>query len=586
MNLRTLFAIPVTVILLVTLSLAGMITSHGFSGHARGRAVIAAVERTRLLVLLQTGLWAERVASNAALGERSPLPDPQARALAVARRDTDRWLEALTGDFADGGDANTASPPLFLPEIVDKLRAARFTIDTLLAAQRSDRTFQDIAAAMTRVFAAAAVLDRPLAAASLDITAAEPSLSSLMTVARLSTMLKDGLGRIPRLMLPRFSTGQRMTTADAEAVHVLLAQQTQLTLLLADTFESAGPSDQMRASLASLRQIDDTGMRQQLNDLVEGAQLDAYGEAGIIWMQRLIVPWSEQVNALRLAIMDAAVERATLDQAARVNQLNIVLAAFGAVVVAILESIALLHWRVVGPLAQLGLAITRIAAGDRATPLVMKSGTSELAGMVTAVETLRRAALIADAAAMRQREVAERRLHALHDVLGILQTVQEPAHALERSVASLSEGIDAAIALVTTPTCLPPATLGAAASAVRAGMEVMRDATADLDATMAAARAAQTDERPEAEIVAYILAVQRHVDRRDAAVRGFIQPSLVALRDAASAGGTAPVLRDLVRVQFHRIEATVAMVASMRASVARAATIVDDLPLEETPLAA
>jgi hypothetical protein len=250
--------------------------------------------------------------------------------------------------------------------------------------------------------------------------------------------------------------------------------------------------------------------------------------------------------------------------------------------------VVLLSQRVVIPLAYLGAAITRIAAGDRSTPLQMHSGTREISEMVTAVETLRQAALVADAAALRHRMAARHRIEVLREALGIVQAMQEPAHALERGVTRLSEGIDATIAFVSTATTAPPSTLGTAADAVRVGLAKMRDSAADLDATFAAASSAQTEDRPEAEFVAHILAVQAQVGRRDLAVRGFVQHSLVALRDAVSANGQVPgpVLRELVSDQFDRIEETVAVVASMLAAVTRAAAIVRDLPLEHKPMAA
>ena len=67
--------------------------------------------------------------------------------------------------------------------------------------------------------------------------------------------------------------------------------------------------------------------------------------------------------------------------------------------------------------------------------------------MVTAVETLRQAALIADAAALRQRMATRHRTdNAAGGAWVSRRTVQAPAQALERDVASLSEGIDATIA--------------------------------------------------------------------------------------------------------------------------------------------
>lgn len=207
--------------------------------------------------------------------------------------------------------------------------------------------------------------------------------------------------------------------------------------------------------------------------------------------------------------------------------------------------------------------------------------------MVTAVETLREAALVADATALRHRLAARQRLEMLREALGIARTVEGPARALERGVASLSEGIDATIALITTPTTAPPPTLRLAATAVRAGLAEIRELAAELDAAFAAA--AETEDRPEAEFVAHILAVRAQVDRREAAVRGFVLPSLVALRDAAATGGevSGPALRDLVGDQFARIEETVAVISAMLATMTRASAIVRDLPLEEVaPLAA
>jgi hypothetical protein len=144
--------------------------------------------------------------------------------------------------------------------------------------------------------------------------------------------------------------------------------------------------------------------------------------------------------------------------------------------------------------------------------------------------------------------------------------------------------MDATIALITTTTSMPPPTLSLAATAVRAGLAEMRESAAELDATFAAA--AETEDRPEAEFVAHILAVRTQIDRRDAAVRGFVLPSLVALRDTAAATNAAS-LRELVSDQFARIEETVAVISSMSATMTRAAAIVRDLPLEETaPMAA
>jgi hypothetical protein len=436
------------------------------------------------------------------------------------------------------------------------------------------------------MLAVSELIDGPLERANRAVTAADESLSGLLTEDRLAESLRDQVGLIAAVLLPRFDKAGQPSAAELDQVRILLARAAYLTRLLNDTIEIAGATGKIRQSLADLRTIDVNGILGRLESQANETQKQEEG-VGVSLPQQLLIPWGQRINLLRAALMDATVARVTSRQITRERQFDVIMTAFGVVMVAVLESIVLLSQRVVGPLAQLGLAITRIAAGDRSTALTLRSGTREINEMVTAVETLREAALVADATALRHRLAARQRQEMLREALGIARTVEGRARALERGVASLSEGIDATIALITTPTTSPPLTLGVAATAVRAGLAEMRALAPELDATFAAAT--DTEDRPEAEFVAQILAVRAQVDRRDAAVRGFVLPSLVALRDAAATAGevSGPALRDLVSDQFASIEETVAVISSMLATMTQASAIVRNLPLDDdAPMAA
>jgi len=578
MNLRTLFAIPIAVILIVTLLLAGMVAERGWSGLVRGKVAIEAVERMRLLLALQTNLRAERVVTNFVLGKPFPLAEPARRRFDSARRDTDQALRTVLAEVrleAEGG-ANEAPPAEYLDMVNLRLNAVRSMIDQLMARDLSGRTLVELDTVMPSMLAVAQLIDGPSEHANLAVTVADESLSGLLTEDRLAESLRDQVGLIAAALLPHFDKAEQPSAAELDRVRIFLARAAYLTGLLNDTIETAGATEEIRRSLADLRTIDVPGILGRL-EAVEARHRE--DDTGALLPQQLLVPWGQRINNLRAAFMDATVARVTSRQTACEWQFDVILAAFGVVMVAVLESVVLLSQRVVGPLAQLGLAITRIAAGDRRTALTLSSGTREINEMVTAVETLREAALVADATALRQRLAAQQRLEVLRGALGIARTVEGPARALERGVASLSEGIDATIAIISTRTAAPPPTLGLAASAVRAGLAEMRDSAAELDATFAAA--AETEDRPEAEFVARILAVQVQVDRREAAVRGFVRPSLVALRDAAATADevSGPALHDLVSDQFARVEETVAVISSMLAAMTRASAIARDLPL-------
>jgi hypothetical protein len=582
MTLRTLFAIPIIVILLVTLALAGMIVSREWTGHVAGRVAIAATERADVLNRLEGQLAKERVITWDAFEAEYPLSDAVVSRITGVRAETDRAIAALIADeritAADGG----SSPEPVRRQIEVSLAAARAQSDTLLNIDHSRRTYDAFRAAMPRLLGPAALVGPQLARAAADAIKAEPELAGIIAVARIGLELRGALGKIAAIMLPRLDAGERLTEADISEVRAALIAVDVTTKLLQVTFYLANPSDAMRALLTSAQEARAGIVQQQLDRMIEAS---ARADRPLEWSSRPLEIWADRINALRAAIVQETVERTRVEQASRTERLDLALAAVGAVALMIGPALAMLQWRVVGPLAQLGFAITRIADGDRRTKLEIKSGTREIAAMVTAVETLRQAALVADATVMRQREIARRRQAVLREVLGILESVYEPSCSLERDIARLEAAIDATIALLDDA---PPATLDTAAASVRSGLCEMRDLAPGFDITIAAAHEAETDVLPEAEIVARTAAMVTLVERRDALVRTFIKPCLLALRDASTLASdpAAGPLRDLIGEQFGLIEATVAKLAATGAAVARAATIVRELPPEVPPMAA
>jgi hypothetical protein len=583
MTLRTLFTIPVAMILLVVLSLAGMLVAEGLTTLNQGDVAVAAVNRMRELVLLQSDLWSERVVSNAAMSQDLPLSADTTHGLAAERAKVDARLDTLTFSRAA---RRTGKPEPYLTDLRTRVTAVRAEVDRLLTRPRATRTFEEESGVMPMMLAASRVMEEPLAHAAMDVIAADRGLSGLMTAARLSALLKDRYSALAGVLVPRFTVGQALTPDDVEAAHVLWAQIVQLTGLLDDTIDFASPPPSVRAALAVPRRAADPSTRERLERLLSAGQAADAGLAEVSLAQAFILPWSRGANRLRIAIVDAALSQVQEAQRERRYAMTLVSAATGAVVVGLIASLALLRLRVVRPLASLGLAITRIAAGDRRDPVSLPAQAREIAAIVEALETLRQAALIADATAMAQREAEEQRLRLLREALAAVQTVREPAQALEDGIAGLCRGIDDAISLIAPPDGPARRTLTEAANAVRLALAEVRGASADLDSMITTARKTPADAWPEADIVAHVLAVRAHVERRDAAVRALIPPSLAALRDTVAPAIAGSGRDDLVTEQFERIETAVAMVASMHAAVTRAGNILRELPLETPALAA
>lgn len=584
MTLKALFTIPIAVILLVTLLLAGMIVSREWADHQRGSIAIAAATRASSLTRLESQLTVERNVTWRAFEAAFPLPEPVARQLAAARAETDQAIAAMIAISRIDTNGMANAPESFLIAVEAGIASGRSQTDALLKIDRPLRTYEAFTGVMPRMLGPALLFGPQLARAGADIIRSEPELAGIIAVARIGLALREQLAGVAAVMQPRLNAGQELTETDIEKVRLLLALADMTTNLLQTTFYLTNPSDEMRALLAQAAAAREIALRGHLNEMLVSGERDRQTGQPIVWSSGPLAVWADQVNLLRQAIIREPMERARAEQASRTTRLNLALGAVGAITVIIAAALTMLHRSVVSPLAYLGHAITRIADGDRSTELTVGSATREIATMVKAVETLRQAALVADATARSQHDEEERRLRVLREVLGILRGVPEPSHMLERDVARLWEGIENTIAFLSTITVSPPPALETAASAMRAGLPEMRDAARDLDVIIAAADQAGEDALPEDEIMARILSVRAPVDRRDELLRTFIQPCLVALRDTTplANGGAARTLHDLIGEQFQLIESTVSTMASVTATVARAIAIARGLPAPGT----
>jgi hypothetical protein len=226
MPLKTLFAVPIAIILLVTLSLAGMALNEGWSGRMQGKDAVEAVEQLLLLQNLQSDLRAERVASSSALGTAWPTPELVRQRLAETRRNTDRDIAAIAGQptATVAYDANGDPPLAYLSAVRTRLAAARAWIDGLQESSPPLRGFARLNEAMPRLLAVSEALYEPANRARLVVTAADPALSGLVIEDRLTTLLRDQLGLIAAVLRPRANAGERPDAAELGRVRGFLAR--------------------------------------------------------------------------------------------------------------------------------------------------------------------------------------------------------------------------------------------------------------------------------------------------------------------------------------------------------------------------
>src|SRR5208282_3534465 len=131
--------------------------------------------------------------------------------------------------------------------------------------------------------------------------------------------------------------------------------------------------------------------------------------------------------AVRDRLFVLTLQAIVADQAARLDRLEATAAAGGAVLLAVLAALLMLHRWIILPLAALAAMIIRLAQGDRSVRLAVRQGSHEIAELASAIEVLRVATIEADAAAARRRAELQRWTAQLHQVLDTIDLMQARA---------------------------------------------------------------------------------------------------------------------------------------------------------------
>jgi methyl-accepting chemotaxis protein len=240
------------------------------------------------------------------------------------------------------------------------------------------------------------------------------------------------------------------------------------------------------------------------------------------------MPALTSLVAVRDTLIELGRQRLRADQHARLHSLEATLAAGGAVLLAVMTALAMLHWRVIRPLSDLAAMLIRLAEGDRSVRLPVRQGSQEIAELAHAIEVLRSATLAADAEAARRNVELERWKAQLQAVLATIDLLHDRTATMTDLLPALLEQLDA---LATQEDGLAPG-LADAIVATRKGIAVLQASAGPLDTALERMHAigggaeARLDELKGAmEEVADVIAII------EASVNGLPQITLSAVRD-------------------------------------------------------
>ena len=473
-----MLAVPTAAIILITLLLVAVLAAGSLQSWRRGEDAVARLEQLRQMLLLQEMTGLERAPSNSLLSLHGPAPPVLQTALTAARQATSQRLAQLAAQ-----PGLTTPVKGLLADFTARLIAARAQVDAVLAQPVDQRTPPAIEAAVRGLLALSPLLFPAIEDTLAEISDDDPEVAPLLAATHAAADLRLYAGTMVGRFTSALAERRPFTQAEVAPIHVQQGQMIELHRQLLANIRIAGVVEPTRVVVDAMERrvfVDVWALYERV--IVSGG-----GDGRFDLSQNTVVdrymPALTALVAVRDTLIELSRQRLRADQRARLHALETTLAAGGAVMLAVLTALTMLHWRVIRPLSALAAMVIRLARGDRSVCLPVRHGSREVAELARAIEVLRVATLAADAAAERRRGELQRWTDQLHGVLATLDQLHDRTATMTTLLPRLLSQLDALAAQGGTDGA-PAAGLTQAIAATRAGIEVVHAAAGRLDAAL------------------------------------------------------------------------------------------------------
>jgi len=384
MTLNRLLTLLTAVLALLVCGMLALFARGAWMDYSGAGAGLQALRLTQLAMVAAEKLSYERGPVNAVLGDRQPADPARQARLRQARAATDLALLQLERALRE-------APPraIEMAALQQALAAARRNVDQLAALAPAARTPDRLAGALDQMFRLVPLALDAVTSSTLAAGQAYPHIAGVLTRARYAVELREYAGRLGSVLTVALVTRQPLSADDLQQLHQTrgrieqLRQQVQLPV--------APDADGSRYARA-LARVDDSyfGAGLQLVDHMEklsGERRD-YGLDTGQFAQRY-VPTMAPILALRDELLQEAEAHARQDFSDTGRELVLVLAAGGAVLLALTLLLMLVRQRLVLPLLRATRAAVRLGNGDYSRDPGGATRNDEIGAMLRALSTLR-----------------------------------------------------------------------------------------------------------------------------------------------------------------------------------------------------
>lgn len=247
MKLRSMLAVPMAVIMLITVVLVAVLAAGSIRSWRDGQSALGRMEQLRLLMAFEEALGVERSPTNTALSAPFAVTPELGAAIVMRRQITDlrlREFAALPG----ASDRVRAA----VDELSTHLSAARANADTVLQRPPERRSDFDVRAGIEEMVALPLLLFPTVDQMLAEMTASDPTLATLLTATRTASDLRLYAGSMAARFNLVIARRQPITPHDFDQILIQQGRILELHLLLLGNIGIADVGEQSRDEVQSM----------------------------------------------------------------------------------------------------------------------------------------------------------------------------------------------------------------------------------------------------------------------------------------------------------------------------------------------
>ncbi len=386
MPLHRLLRLLAVLLVLPTAALVGRMATQEWQAVQRATAGLRAVDQLRVALDAAEMVSRERGPTNGVLGDISPPRPERLLALAQARARTDHAFDELQRVLSLMG-----SDPM-RRDVVQRFAAsrtalgrARAAVDLTIATPSEQRAPETIRTVVSDMVGVVPLLAPAIGMFANDAQQAYPALSDDVQAARLSSELREYAGLLGSQFTAALARQKPFSADEQSAIEHTRGRIDELRFLVELHIQLPG---QEEVVMQAWQTVQDSYFQQAdllLRRVFSAGRsdgrygLDAAGFAG------RYVPKMNTMFDLRDTLLDQAARRALDEHDRAVHVLAIVATSSATLLVVLGAAVALMHRRVLRPLAETQRALNALARGELGAPLPKPLADDEMAAVIGAV---------------------------------------------------------------------------------------------------------------------------------------------------------------------------------------------------------